>query len=102
MAANRVHPPRSGGTNEGSESRSYDSYNPTRGQARERPRSAGSILSMDGTELPGRRHWASMDERDIAGLGAIDLSKHDFDIPPASDTHGTSTSSHNSVSAKEG
>ncbi|XP_004501456.1 U-box domain-containing protein 35 isoform X2 [Cicer arietinum] len=82
--------PRSSVTNEGSESRSFDSITATKGQTRERPRSAGSNLSMDKIDIPGGRgrHWASMDERDMAALGPIDL-----DVP---DSLGTPSASHTS------
>ncbi|TKY74889.1 U-box domain-containing protein 35 [Spatholobus suberectus] len=62
----RGQPPRSKGTYEGPE--------PMRIQGRERPRSTGSIMSIDNIDLNTRpRHW-SMDEREIGGLGDPDLS----------------------------
>lgn len=50
---------------------------------------------MDKIDIPGGRgrHWASMDERDMAALGPIDL-----DVP---DSLGTPSASHTSVSGKE-
>ncbi|KAK7410157.1 hypothetical protein VNO78_00705 [Psophocarpus tetragonolobus] len=77
----RGQPPRSRSTYEGT-------AESIRTQARERARSAGSNLSMESVDVPTRaRHW-SMDEREIAGLVAIDVTKPDDDV---SDTLGTST-----------
>lgn len=96
--SNRGYPPRSGGSNEGSESRSFDSIYPLKAQARERPRSAGSNLSMDHFDIPSRaRHWASMDEKDILGPGPIDVTRLDLDFTVSSDTPSASQTS---VSAK--
>ncbi|KAK7352552.1 hypothetical protein VNO80_17975 [Phaseolus coccineus] len=57
--------------------------------ARERPKSAGSSMSIDNIDIPTRpRHW-SMDDREISGLGAMDLSRLDSGI---SDSIGMSSS----------
>ena len=88
--------PRTRGTNVGSESRSLDSISTVKGPTRERLKSAGSNnVSLDKIDIPGRgRHWASMDERDMAALGPIlDVDKHDLD---PIDSTGTSSTSHNS------
>ncbi|XP_028227816.1 U-box domain-containing protein 35-like isoform X2 [Glycine soja] len=78
----RGQPPRSRSTYEGP-------VEPMRIQARERPRSAGSMsidINIDVHTHP--RHW-SMDEREIAGLVTMDVTKQDS-IPDVSDSFGTS------------
>ncbi|CAJ2643802.1 unnamed protein product [Trifolium pratense] len=81
--------PRTGETNEASESRSFDSIVGTvKGTARERPRSAGSNQSLDNIDLPGGRgrQWASMDEREMVTLAPIDDVNSDLDLI---DSYGT-------------
>ncbi|XP_045802199.1 U-box domain-containing protein 52-like [Trifolium pratense] len=81
--------PRTGETNEASESRSFDSIVGTvKGTARERPRSAGSNQSLDNIDLPGGRgrQWASMDEREMVTLAPIVDVNSDLDLI---DSYGT-------------
>ncbi|RHN70476.1 putative protein kinase RLK-Pelle-RLCK-IXb family [Medicago truncatula] len=88
--------PRTSGTNEGSESRSFDSISTVKGPARDRPRSAGSNQSMDNIDPSGGRgrHWASMDEREIAALGPIvDVNRHELYLIDSFGTHPTSHTS---------
>ncbi|XP_027902847.1 U-box domain-containing protein 35-like [Vigna unguiculata] len=48
--------------------------------ARERPKSAGNGISIDHIDIPARpRNW-SMDEREISGLGLMDLNRIDSGI----------------------
>lgn len=76
----RGQPPRSRNT--------YEAQGPVRMQPRERPRSAGSSMSIDNIDINTRpRHW-SMDAREITGLGQLDVTKQDPDV---SDTLGTSS-----------
>lgn len=99
---NRSILPRTGGTYEGSsESRSFDSVTTGKGSTRERPRSAGSNMSMDSIDVPSSRgrSWASMDERDMAALGPIvESNGSDVDLI---DSFGTQAISYTSVSGKE-
>jgi len=90
--ANRAQPPRSRSTYEGA-------AEPMRIlPARERPKSAGSIMSIENIEIPTRpRHW-SMDEREISGFGPMDLNRVDSGI---SDSLGVSSSPQSAVSVKE-
>ncbi|KAL2346568.1 hypothetical protein Fmac_000568 [Flemingia macrophylla] len=84
-SVSRGQPPRSRNTCEAPE--------PMRMLQRERPRSAGSSMSIDNIDIHTRaRHW-SMDEREIAGLAQLDVTKHDPDV---SDTLGTPSASHSS------
>ncbi|CAK8568442.1 unnamed protein product [Lathyrus sativus] len=89
--------PRTGGSYEGSsESRSFDSITTVKGSSRERPRSAGSIMSMDCIDVPisRGRSWASMDDRDIAALGPIvESNRSDMD---EIDSYGTASTSYTS------
>ncbi|XP_058781121.1 U-box domain-containing protein 52-like isoform X2 [Vicia villosa] len=89
--------PRTGNTYEGSsESRSFDSVTTGKGSTRERPRSAGSNMSMDSIDVPSSRgrSWASMDERDMAALGPIvESNGSDMDLI---DSFGTQATSHTS------
>ncbi|KAK8465422.1 hypothetical protein PHAVU_009G079300 [Phaseolus vulgaris] len=57
--------------------------------ARERPKSAGSSMSIENIDLPTRPRYWSMDESEILGLGAMDLSRLDSGI---SDSIGMSSS----------
>ncbi|XP_057432182.1 U-box domain-containing protein 35-like isoform X3 [Lotus japonicus] len=78
-------PPRSG-SNDVLDGRTFESNTPVRLHARERPRSAGNMPSLDNIDMPHRRHW-SMDERDMSGFGPIDVTKLDLDSTITSDTH---------------
>lgn len=56
---------------------------------------------MDNIDPSGGRgrHWASMDEREIAALGpTVDVNRHELDLI---DSFGTNPTSHTSVSGKE-
>lgn len=56
---------------------------------------------MDNIDPSGGRgrHWASMDEREIAALGPIvDVNRHELYLI---DSFGTHPTSHTSVSGKE-
>jgi len=66
--------------------------------ARERPKSAGNGISIDHIDIPARpRNW-SMDEREISGLGLMDLNRIDSGI---SESLPVSSSPQSSVSVKE-
>ncbi|GAU31301.1 hypothetical protein TSUD_315100 [Trifolium subterraneum] len=84
--------PRTGDSNEASESRSFDSILGTgKGSTRERPRSAGSNQSLDVIDTPGGRgrQWASMDEREMITLAPIVDVNGDLDLL---DSYGTKPS----------
>lgn len=92
LHANRGQPPRSRSPYEGA-------AEPMRIiPARERPKSAGSSMSIENIDLPTRPRYWSMDESEILGLGAMDLSRLDSGI---SDSIGMSSSPQPSVSVKE-
>ncbi|XP_027356925.1 U-box domain-containing protein 35-like [Abrus precatorius] len=81
-----------GGSLRGQSSRSrgtYEGQEAIRSQIREKPRSAGSNMSMESIDIQSRpRHW-SMDEREISGLGQMDAIKRE----PESSSDGTTSAS---------